>query len=78
MVAEPQTAKLGSVLFGPVSDEIPESVYSKINGEMDRQAALRTEGSRGPSLRLVSMLTAFEECWHASLLSNHLQGYAML
>ena len=46
---EPQPAKLGSVLFGPVNDEIPESVYSEINGEMVRQAALRTKGSGGPS-----------------------------
>ncbi|CAB4007611.1 Hypothetical predicted protein, partial [Paramuricea clavata] len=46
---EPQPAKLGSVLFGPLNDEIPESVYSQINGEMVRQAALRTKGSGGPS-----------------------------
>ena len=46
---ESQPAKLGSVLFGPVNDEIPESVYSEINGEMVRQAALRTKGSGGPS-----------------------------
>ncbi|CAB4004351.1 Hypothetical predicted protein, partial [Paramuricea clavata] len=42
---EPQPAKLGSVLFGPLNDEIPESVYSQINGEMFRQAALRTKRS---------------------------------
>ncbi|CAB4027742.1 Hypothetical predicted protein, partial [Paramuricea clavata] len=46
---EPQLAKLGSVLFGPLNDEIPESIYSQINGEMVRQAALRTKGSGGPS-----------------------------
>ena len=46
---EPQPAKLGSVLFGPLNDEIPESIYSEINGEMVRQAALRTKGSGGPS-----------------------------
>ncbi|CAB4003404.1 Hypothetical predicted protein, partial [Paramuricea clavata] len=46
---EPQPAKLGSVLFGPLNDEIPESIYSQINGEMVRQAALRTKGSGGPS-----------------------------
>ena len=46
---EPQPAKLGSVLFRPLHDEIPESVYSEINGEMVRQAALRTKGSGRPS-----------------------------
>ena len=46
---EPQPAKLESVLFGPLNDEIPESIYSEINGEMVRQAALRTKGSGGPS-----------------------------
>ncbi|CAB3999685.1 Hypothetical predicted protein [Paramuricea clavata] len=46
---EPQPAKLGSVLFGPLNDEIPESVYSEINVEMVRQAALRTKGSGDPS-----------------------------
>ena len=44
----PQPAKLGSLLFGPFDDEFPESVYSGINGEMVRQAALRTKGSGGP------------------------------
>ena len=45
---EPQPAKLGSLLFGPIDDEFPESVYLGINGEMVRQAALRTKGSGGP------------------------------
>ncbi|EDO37922.1 predicted protein [Nematostella vectensis] len=45
---DPQPAKLGSLLFGPIDDEVPESVYSEINGEMVRQAALRTKGSGGP------------------------------
>ncbi|PFX13573.1 hypothetical protein AWC38_SpisGene22326, partial [Stylophora pistillata] len=44
----PQPAKLGSLLFGPINDEFPESVYSGINGETVRQAALRTKGSGGP------------------------------
>ena len=43
----PQPAKLGSLLFGPI-DEFSESVYLGINGEMVRQAALRTKGSGGP------------------------------
>ena len=34
-------AKLGSLLFGPVED-IPDSVYRGINGELVREAALRT------------------------------------
>ena len=36
-----QRAKLGSLLFGPVED-IPDSVYQGINGELVREAALRT------------------------------------
>ena len=44
----PQPAKWGSLLFGPIDDEFPESIYSGINGEMIRQAALRTKGSGGP------------------------------
>ena len=45
----PQPAKLGSLLFGPIDDAIPETLYSEINGEMVRQAALRTNGAGGPS-----------------------------
>ena len=36
-----QRAKLRSLLFGPVED-IPDSVYQGINGELVREAALRT------------------------------------
>ena len=43
----PQPTILGSLLLGPIDDDIPESVYSEINGEMVRQAALRTKGSGG-------------------------------
>ena len=43
-----QRAKLGSLLFGPVED-IPDSVYQGINGELVREATLRTKGSGGPS-----------------------------
>ena len=45
----PQAAKLGTLLFGPTDDEVPESVFTEINGDMIRQAALRTKGSGGPS-----------------------------
>ena len=45
----PQPAKLGSLLFGPVDDEFPESIYSEKNGDMIRQPALKTKGSGGPS-----------------------------
>ena len=44
----PQEARLGSLLFGPV-DDVPDSIYQHINGEMVRDAALRTKGSGGPS-----------------------------
>ena len=43
-----QPAKLGSLLFGPV-DEVHESAYNEITGEMIREAALRTKGTGGPS-----------------------------
>ena len=43
-----QPTTLGSLLFGPINDDIPESVYSEINGEMIREAALRTKGHREP------------------------------
>ena len=45
----PQPTKLGSLLFGPIDDEVPETLYSEINGEMVRQAAMRTKGAGGPS-----------------------------
>ena len=45
---EVQEAKLGSLLFGPVED-YSDSIYQQINGEMIREAALRTKGSGGPS-----------------------------
>lgn len=60
---EPQPAKLGSLLFGPVEEEMPEAVYLQINGEMIREAALRTKGAGGP---VVSMLMAFVGYLHAS------------
>ena len=44
----PQPTSLGLLLFGPIDNDLPESVYSEINGEMVRQAALRTKGSGGP------------------------------
>ena len=55
----PQPAKSGSLLFGPIGDEFPESVYSGINGEMVRQAALKTKGSGVP---VVLTRTASDEC----------------
>ena len=44
----PQEACLGSLLFGPMED-IPDLIYQQVNGEMARNAALRTKGSGGPS-----------------------------
>ena len=55
----PQPAKSGSLLFGPFDDEFPESVYSGINGELVRQAALRTKGSGVP---VALTRTASDEC----------------
>lgn len=45
---EPQEARLRSLLFGPIGD-IPDCLYHQIDGEMIRDAALRTKGSGGPS-----------------------------
>ena len=45
---EAQDAKLGSLLFGPV-EEVHDSLYLQIGGEMIREAALRTKGSGGLS-----------------------------
>ena len=45
---DPQSAKLGSILFGPIEDVMPEAVYLQINGEMIRETALRTKGAGGP------------------------------
>ena len=46
-----QEAQLGSLLFGPVLD-IPDVVYQKIDGEMVKEAALRTKGSAKMARRL--------------------------
>ena len=43
----PQPAKLGSLLFGPIDDTIPDTLYSEVNGDMVRQAALRARGPSG-------------------------------
>ncbi|PFX12441.1 Uncharacterized protein K02A2.6 [Stylophora pistillata] len=45
---DPQGVQLGSLLFGPIED-VPDSMYYEINGDMVRDAALRTKGSGGPS-----------------------------
>ena len=45
---EPQGVQLGSLLFGPIKD-VPDTLYYEINGNMVRDAALRTKGSGGPS-----------------------------
>ena len=45
---EAQEARLGTLLVGPVED-IPDSVFLEIDGEMVRDAALRTKGSGKPS-----------------------------
>ena len=43
---EPQEARLGFLLFDPIED-IPDCLYQHIDGEMIRDAALRTKGSGG-------------------------------
>ena len=44
----PQETRLGSLLSRPVED-VPDSIYQQINGEIVRDAALRTKVSGGPS-----------------------------
>ena len=43
-----QKAQLRSLVFGPIED-IPHVIYHQINGEMIKEAALKTKGSGGPS-----------------------------
>ena len=43
-----QDAQLESLVFGPIED-IPHVLYHQINGEMIKEAALKTKGSGGPS-----------------------------
>ena len=45
---EAEEAKIGTLLRGPVQ-EVIESLFIPINGQMVREAALRTKGSGGPS-----------------------------
>ena len=45
---EAQRTKLKVLLRGPVQD-IPDSLFLEINGEMIRDAALKTKGSGGPT-----------------------------
>ena len=45
---EPQGGQLGSLLFGRI-DDVPHNLYYEINGDMARDAALRTKGSGGLS-----------------------------
>ena len=64
----PQEARLGSLLFGPVEDvPVPDSIYQQINGEMVREAALRTKGSGGPS---GVNANGFGEIWNRPVRSN--------
>ena len=44
----PQEDCLGSLLYGSV-ENVPDTIFQQINGEMVREAALRTKASGGPS-----------------------------
>ena len=69
-----QRAKLGSLLFGLVED-IPDSVYQEINGELVREALLRTKGSG--ALRVWTPVASRGSC-HASLLRDQVSTYVSL
>ena len=49
-----EEAKVGSLLFDPVED-VPKLLYYEIDGEMIKEAALRTKGSGGGGGLLVLM-----------------------
>ena len=64
---EAQEAHLGSLLFGPVED-ISDSVFLEIDGEMVRDAALRTKGSGRPSgVDATACVQIFQKVRHRSL-----------
>ena len=43
-----QEARLGSLLYGPIED-VPHVLFQQINGEMVREATIKTKGSAGLS-----------------------------
>ena len=43
----PQEDRLGSLLYGSV-ENVPDTIFQQINGEMVRDAALWTKASGGP------------------------------
>ena len=45
---EAQEAQLGILAFGP-TEQVPDSIFQKINEKMVREAALKIKGSGGPS-----------------------------
>ena len=69
----PQPATPGSLLFGPIDDDIPESVYSEINGD-GKAGCTKSIAIRGGHAGLTPM--ALEESWLASPLNSRLQNYA--
>ena len=73
-------AKLGSLLFGPV-EGVPDIIYQEIDGEMIKEAALRTKGSReggeGGGL-LVLMRMDLREFWLLNRSRNRAQIFVML
>ena len=67
-------AKLGSLLFGPVED-VPAIIYQEIDGEMIKEAALRTIGSGG---LLVLMRMDLRDFWPLNRSRNRAQILVML
>ena len=53
---EAQEATLGALLFGPIG-AIPDTTFCKINGEMVREAALRTKCSGVDAVGVRRMVT---------------------
>ena len=64
---EGQEARLGSLLFRPVED-ISDSVFLEIDGEMVRDAALRAKGSgRSSGVDATACVQIFQKVRHRSL-----------
>ena len=71
-------AKLGSLFFGPVED-VPEIIYQEIDGEMIKEAALRSKGSGGGGGGLlVLMRMDLREFWPLNRSRNPAQIFVML
>ena len=66
-----QEARLGSLLFGPVED-VPDSIYQQINGEMVRNAVLGVPQASMQMVQANSCIKVIQEIWNRPVRSNRL------